>query len=67
MFCNEYVPNNKVMLTRTSDYVSKYTDTDFEENDMKKEDFSEEVLQTYKEGLSTKLQSLYFKAGSINF
>lgn len=62
MFCNEYVSNNKVMLTRTSDYVSKYTDTDFEENDLKKEDFSKEVLQTYKEGLSTELESLYFKS-----
>ena len=49
------------MLFRSSDYVSQYTAADFEENDMDKEIFSDEVVQNYYDSCLDRLQELYFK------
>ena len=45
LFLENYSIREELLQVRASDYVSQYTAADFEENDMDKEIFSDEVVQ----------------------
>ena len=61
MFLENYSIREELLQVRASDYVSQYTAADFEENDMDKEIFSDEVVQNYYDSCLDRLQELYFK------
>lgn len=61
LFLENYSIREELLQVRASDYVSQYTAADFEENDMDKEIFSDEVVQNYYDSCLDRLQELYFK------
>ncbi len=60
-FSDIFSIENTLLQERTQDYISQYTSMDFEENNVDKEIFSEEVTQAYKESFLFALEDLYFK------
>lgn len=60
-FEKEIEINRDLLKTRTNDYISEYSDSDFKNSEIDKEMFWDEVYETYFEYLNKDLADLYFK------